>query len=112
MNFRLEDLNLKRARPEEIRESAIEKKSVKLAKSRGWHSYKFVSPGHRSVPDRIFMSSFGQIFFVEFKRYGQKPTPKQAHEIKTLRSLGFRVFICDSVDSFKAALIEVELEQC
>lgn len=102
--IKLSDLDLSPTSPSEMRESEIEKKCVKIAKRQGYTSYKFVSPGHRSVPDRIFMREAGEIFFVEFKRQGGKPTPKQKEEIEKIRKLGFTVWVCDSVEDFETKL--------
>jgi len=43
-----------------MRESLIEKTSTEWAKSKGWLSYKFTSPGCMSVPDRIYLKD-GQV---------------------------------------------------
>ena len=48
-------------------EKQIESKVVKKAKELGFLTYKFSSPSNRGVPDRIFISPYGEVFFIEFK---------------------------------------------
>lgn len=49
------------------RENLIEKHLVAEVKKAGGVAYKFISPGHRSVPDRIVLLPGGRIVFVECK---------------------------------------------
>lgn len=86
-----------------LRESAIEHKVCEIAKRHGWLTFKFVSPAHRGVPDRIFIRS-GQIVFIEFKAPGKKPTKLQAHIIGKMRDEQCEVWVCDSVESACNAL--------
>jgi hypothetical protein len=58
-------------------EKDLEKKIVNKAKQLGFLSYKFVSPSQRGVPDRIFISKNGKVFFIEFKSPKRKITPVQ-----------------------------------
>ena len=81
----------------ELLEKEIERRVAKYAKERDVWCRKFVSPGNRSVPDRIFITPAGRVFFVEFKRWGQKPTIKQEREIARIRRHGVPVFIVDNV---------------
>jgi hypothetical protein len=62
----------------------------------GGVAYKFTSPGHRSVPDRLLLFPGGRVLFMELKRKGKKATPKQLLEHEKLRRLGFRVEVCDT----------------
>lgn len=82
-------------------EKDIENAVVKYAQRCGWRALKFVSPNYRSVPDRIFFKYPVRVFFIEFKRPGEKPTPKQELEIARLKKEGFDVFVVDSVDHGK-----------
>jgi len=70
----------------------------------GGVAYKFTSPGSVSVPDRVVLFPGGVIFFVELKRLGKKLTPKQAVEHEKIKSLGFRVYTCDSKDALNTIL--------
>jgi len=79
-------------------EKAIEAKVCDHAKKLGCLVYKFTSPARRSVPDRLFILPGGKgVFFIEFKRKGQKPTPAQQVEIAKIRAQGASVFIVDAV---------------
>lgn len=86
-----------------MRESTIEKKFCEAAEIRGWLVRKFVSPGHRGVPDRIVLLPMGIAVFVEFKAPGETPTPIQFREHQRFLGLGFHVWVIDSesdIDNF------------
>lgn len=85
-------------------ESVIEKKVCDYAKSLGCLCYKFTSPSRRSVPDRLFITKKGEVFFAEFKRAGKKPTEAQMVEIDKLKRQGVPVFIIDNVEAGKMML--------
>ena len=89
-------------------EKDIEKKVVEYAKSLGLLSYKFTSPAKRSVPDRIFITPKGHVFFMEVKRRGCKPTPAQEVEIMKLIKQRANVYVVDLVENGKA-VIDLEL---
>ena len=79
-------------------EKHIEAKVCDYAKQRGLLVYKFTSPARAAVPDRLFILPGGRMFFCEFKREGQKPTPAQEREHKRLRAYDVPVFVIDNVD--------------
>lgn len=83
-----------------MRESEIEKKVVEYAKAKGWLVYKFVSPSQRGVPDRIFIRG-GEIYFVEFKAPGKKPTKLQNKVFSKIREELFEVYVIDGADRGK-----------
>ncbi|MDE9454224.1 VRR-NUC domain-containing protein, partial [Xenorhabdus bovienii] len=68
----------------------------KEIKKAGGIAYKFVSPGRRSVPDRICILPGGRILFVECKAPGEKPRPDQLREHERLRALGCEVVVLDN----------------
>lgn len=79
-------------------EKEIEKKVCAYAASLGILVYKFTSISRRSVPDRLFILPGGKgVFFIEFKRKGQKPTAAQEVEIEKIRKQGTRVYVIDEV---------------
>lgn len=80
------------------RESIIEKHLAAAVKAAGGVAYKFVSPGRRSVPDRIVLLPGGRIVFVECKAPGKAPRADQLREHERLRALGFNVVVLDSKD--------------
>lgn len=71
-----------------MRESEIERYFNKCAKKCGALSYKWTSPGHRAVPDRILIRRDRPIFFIELKQEGKEPTQSQWREISRLRLEG------------------------
>lgn len=79
-------------------EKDIEAKVVAFAKSLQMLVYKFTSPSRRSVPDRMFITKAGVVFFIEFKRKGQKPTASQEVEITKILSHGVKCFVVDNVE--------------
>ncbi|MGG2140857.1 VRR-NUC domain-containing protein [Candidatus Symbiopectobacterium sp.] len=79
-----------------IRESTIEKHLVAEVKKAGGIAYKFVSPGRRSVPDRLVLLPGGRLVFVECKAPGEKPRADQLREHDRMRALGFTVVVLDS----------------
>jgi len=76
-----------------MRESVIEKYLVKRCKEKGWLCYKFSSPAHRGVPDRIVLLSRGGIVFVEVKQEHGVISPLQQECHNVLAKLGHKVFI-------------------
>jgi len=63
--------------------------------------YKFTSPACRSVPDRIFITKNGIVFFVEFKRWGGKTTAAQEVEIAKIQKQGIQVFVINNIEGGK-----------
>jgi len=82
-------------------EKDIEGKVVKYAKEQGCLVYKFTSPSRRSVPDRLFITPTGTVFFIEFKRLGEKPTASQEVEIEKIQLCDVAVRVADNVDDGK-----------
>lgn len=92
-------------------ERDIEEKVCSHAKRRNIAAYKFTSPSHRSVPDRLLLAPIPEwmrpviaqyVRFVELKRTGAKATPPQQREHVRLRALGFTVHVVDDVEEGKA----------
>ena len=82
-----------------ISEKVIEEYLRDQVKSKGGKAYKFVSPGNAGVPDRMIVLPGCEIFFVELKAPGKKPTELQNKKIAELRTLGKDVFVADSKES-------------
>lgn len=83
-------------------EKVIEKKVSDYAKKNGVLSYKINSISCRGLPDRMFLNNNGDIYFVEFKQKGKKPTDLQSLKIKELKNRGFKVSVVDNIeDGFK-----------
>lgn len=66
------------------------------AKKRGCIFYKFVSPGHSGVPDRLIIGPTGKLLFLELKAPGRRPTTLQRLEIKKLTEQGVNATWTDS----------------
>ena len=77
-------------------EKGIEKYLVSEVKKSGGIAYKFTSPGHAGVPDRLCLMPNGTIFFVELKATGKTTRPLQEREILRIRAYGQRVYVADS----------------
>jgi hypothetical protein len=81
-----------------MKERQIESKVVKKAKELGFLTYKFSSPSNRGVPDRIFISPHGKVFFIEFKSEKGKVTKLQEKVIKDITIRDVDVFVVDHVE--------------
>jgi len=78
-------------------EKVIEQHVCARAQKLGIMHYKFISPSKRSVPDRIFILPGGAVFWIEFKRRGEHPTPAQCAEISKLQKQGATVYVVDHI---------------
>lgn len=92
-------------------EKVIEGKVCTYARSIGVAAYKFNSPARAAVPDRLFISPKGGMWFCEFKRKGQKPTPAQEREHEALRLRGVTVFVIDNVEDGKR-MVDLMVSKC
>jgi hypothetical protein len=77
-------------------EKQIEQALVRRVKELGGLCEKFVSPGRRSVPDRLVTLPGGRIIFVECKAPGKEPTIAQQSDHRRRRTLGCDVRVIDS----------------
>ena len=69
-----------------LTEAQIEKYVVEYAINLGCYVRKFSSPNHRGVPDRLFLSPSGVVFFIEFKAPGKVPTALQLKEMNLINN--------------------------
>lgn len=76
-------------------EKYLEKKIIIKAKKLGYLTYKFTSPSNRGVPDRIFISESGKLFFMEFKSKKGKLSELQKLKISELVEKKQLVFVID-----------------
>ena len=90
-----------------MREKQIENKLASEVKKAGGIALKFVSPSFDGMPDRLVLLPDGHIAFVELKAPGKKPRLLQLARHRLLRSLGFRVYVIDSVEQIGGVLDEV-----
>ena len=68
-------------------ESQIERRFDRWVREQGALCFKFTSPSHRGVPDRLVIYG-GRCAFLEFKAPGLKPTKLQRYEIERLLNAG------------------------
>ena len=78
-------------------EKQIEKSVCEYARGKGALALKFNSMARAAVPDRLFVYR-GNMWFCEFKREGQKPTPAQEREHARLREHSIHVYVIDNVE--------------
>lgn len=90
-----------------MREKNIERKLVEAVKSLGGICPKWGSPGLDGVPDRIILLPGGRMAFAELKAPGKKVRPLQAARHKTLRRLGYKVYVIDGAEQIAPILEEI-----
>jgi hypothetical protein len=82
-----------------MREREIEQYFIRRVREAGGLQRKFVSPGHKGVPDRIAVFGGGWVAFVELKAPGKCLRPDQAREVSKLLKAGCNVFVIDSKEA-------------
>lgn len=91
--------------PKKKRESGIEDAARRYMKSVGGWSTKFVSPGRRGVPDRIFSHKNCGPFAIEFKKEKKVMEELQDMVADEMVEHGWRVHRnVDSLDKAKAII--------
>jgi hypothetical protein len=84
--------------PRTVREVTVEARLAAVCRARGWICRKWVSPGHRGVPDRIvIIPPLGEVHFVELKAPRGCLRPWQKRELKTLSAAGCNTHVIRSV---------------
>lgn len=91
-------------------EKQIEKAVCDYAKTKGCLVYKFSSPGHAAVPDRMFILPGSRMFMIEFKAKGKKLTPAQTRERLRLMVKGVSCYVVDDIEE-GILIIDVEIER-
>jgi len=87
----------------EQRESDLEKRICKYAKTKGWTPHKWAGPGERGKADRFFTKAKSRIFFMEIKRDDdEEPKPLQEHRRQELIKQGFASHV---ISSFEEAVV-------
>lgn len=90
-----------------MREKTIEQKFTAAVKNAGGLALKFTSPGWDGVPDRLALLPGGKLAFVEVKAPGKKPRPLQLARHRTLRRLGFKVYVLDDEEQIGGMIDEI-----
>lgn len=90
-----------------MREKTIEQKFREAVRNAGGLALKFTSPGWDGMPDRLALLPGGRMAFVEVKAPGKKPRPLQLTRHRTLRQLGFRVYVLDDEKQIGGIIDEI-----
>lgn len=90
-----------------LEEKKVENYLTREIKKQGGLCLKFISPSMAGVPDRIILLPKGKIFFAELKSTGKKPRALQVTVHKTLKKLGFKVYVIDSKEQVDKAVKEM-----
>lgn len=90
-----------------MREKTIEQKFREAVRNAGGLALKFTSPGWDGMPDRLALLPGGRMAFVEVKAPGEKPRPLQLARHRTLRQLGFRVYVLDDEKQIGGIIDEI-----
>ena len=91
-----------------MREKAIERKLKTATESVGGLAPKFISPGLDGMPDRLILLPGGCMAFAEVKATGKRLQPLQVKRKRQLESLGFRVYVIDSLDQIGGVLDAIQ----
>lgn len=78
-------------------EKDLERRFVAAAKGAGYDAEKLVAAGKRGWPDRTVLMPGGKVLFFELKTPKGKTSKQQDSTHDRLRSLGFDVFVVDSL---------------
>jgi len=84
-----------------VLEKDIEAKVCKYAKDLGCLVRKMSGLGFAAWPDRMFITPKGHVFFIEFKRPGNKASPGQVEMLSELRARGLVAEIIDDIETGK-----------
>ncbi len=88
-------------------EKEIERRMNGLIKKRGGLAFKFTSPGHPGVPDRIVITPCGVVWFVELKALSGRVSGLQKHRIGELEKRGANVRVVCGWDAARDFVEEV-----
>lgn len=89
-------------------EKEIEHKLVVEVKKLNGMCLKFTSPGVVGVPDRLCLLHQGKVAFVEVKSPGETLRKIQIKRKKQLESLGFKVYVLDSIEKVEEVIHEIQ----
>ena len=82
-------------------EAKVEKAACDYARRLGCYTRKFKSTSQRGVPDRLFISTTGRVFFIEFKALGKSPTALQLRELALINANMGSGHWADSIEAAK-----------
>lgn len=79
-------------------ESTLESQASAFAIKRGWFEVKLMRCNIDSMPDRLYHRR-GYTMYIEYKRFGEGPNPKQAKRHRELRAKGIPVHVVDNLEA-------------
>ena len=88
-------------------EKEIERRMCGLIKKRGGLTYKFTSPNHPGVPDRIVLTPGGAVWFVELKTVSGRLSAVQEWRKRELEERGANVRVIHGWEAAKTFVEEV-----
>lgn len=88
-------------------EKQIERRLVEGVKKLGGLCYKFVSPGHPGVPDRMIITKAGKVIFVELKTDTGRLSKLQSYTIGEMQKRGADVRVVWGLENVMELLSEV-----
>jgi len=91
-------------------ENKIENYTIKKIKNIGGLCIKLHPLTVRGLPDRLCLLPKGICFFAELKSPGKTPGKSQILVHKKLRSLGFKVYVPDSIERVDEMISYYETE--
>ena len=91
-----------------MKEVDVETKAYEYAKTLGcWHA-KFKGTNNRGLPDRIFITPDGVVFFIEFKHPKVKrPRKLQRLVIDDMVQVGAKVFVTNDLAVAKRLILDM-----
>lgn len=88
-----------------VKESTTEQRAIEYAKGCGVWQRKFKSANNRGLPDRIFITPNGAVFFIEFKRPKKKARLQQKLVIDEMReNYNAKVFVTDDIEEARSII--------
>lgn len=88
-------------------EKEIERRLGSEVRKRGGLYYKFVSPGNPGVPDRIIITPWGRVVFVELKTDKGRLSARQIWQRERLQRCGAEVRVVKGWGAAQTLLEEV-----
>ena len=88
-------------------EKQIERHLIEGVKKLGGICYKFVSPGHPGVPDRMIITPSGRVIFVELKTSTGRLSKLQKYTVEEMQKRGADVRVLSGLDAVKNFLTEI-----
>ena len=87
-------------------EKEIQRRVIDYARHKRVICYKMDAKNAIGVPDYLCLASSGDVFFIEFKQLGRKPTAMQVREHVRLMANNISVYVVDSVEVGKGVIDE------